>query len=499
MLALEQRFDHVNLRAFVPPLIVVGTLLASFLAGRLQVMMPVLGPALLVGVAFIPLMLMINVEWLIIGTITLTLCSRVLLLVGAPSLVNYAHFGLMLITIISVALRRIVLRWQSDPMANRIYLGLTIFTVWILASALINEWHALRPVVFWLLFAEPFLILAFMLNLHERGRKRVRNALLVLAVIQIPFALTQFAQYGTGDFVKGTMIAQGAGHHVLGAVGIMGAALFIADPRRAWWGRFILLGLVPLLLGLGIMSDAKQVYGAFAVAAIPFVLPLVRSRLPVVLVAIPLLIAVFVVGTSINSSLQNVTDRDQVEGRLDQKFGYFERVMEEMHGVDWWIGKGPGNGLSRVALLTFPSYGNVPEFLVGSSQPDMAVPFVEEEQDKIRRKMDTSAGSAFSSVLGLFTEIGIVGCVVYLSLGRQVWKVAARCPPFEKNIGQSMLIMALVLGAIYTWLDEPAFVVYLAALIGSLLPSAESGLAHEDGLGASATVPTERLLPAPTT
>jgi hypothetical protein len=374
----------------------------------------------------------------------------------------------MLITIVSVALRRVILRRELDPLAGRLFRLLTLFALLTIASALINEWHALRPVVFWLMVTEPFVILALMMQLDHSGRDRVRIALLGLALVQIPFALVQFAQHGTGDEVRGTLIGQGAGAHVLGAVGIMGAALFLAVSRHAWWSRSTLMVLVPLLLGLSVMADAKQVIGAIAVAAIPVLLPMARTRLPSVVIGVAVFVALFMIGASINQSLQKTADPEQVMTRLDQKLGYFDRVADENQGIGWWVGAGPGNGLSRVALLTFPNYGHVPAFLVGTTQPPLAVPFVAEEQDKLRRHEDTSAGSPFSSALSVFSDLGIVGCVMYLALGRFAWEAVSHSPLFEKRVSHTLLLTALLLGLIYNWLEEPAYTVYLAALIGSL-------------------------------
>jgi hypothetical protein len=474
-------WDANRKRAVMPYAVAAGTLALTSLGGWLEVMAPIIGPAMLIALVLLPFFFVIDLEWLVMGILVLAVCSRLLSVVGAPSIINYAHFGLVLVSIISVLLRQLRFQSSIDPMAGRIYLLLVIFAVFIIFSALVGGWHALRPVVFWLMYAEPFLIVAFMLTMSHLGRERVRRVLMALALIQIPFALSQFAQHGHGDFVKGTMFDQGAGHHVLGALGVIGAAVFLTGPRHGWWNNIVAMVIVPVLLLLGVMSDAKQVYAGLAVALAIFALPMLKTHLPAVIAGACVLFILFSVGASLNNSLARMTDRKEIEIRLTQKLEYYERVADGIGPLGWWIGNGPGNGISRVALLTFPNYGKVPTVLVGDEPTELAVPFVEEEAARIKARRDTSAGSPFSSVLGVFSEIGIIGCGIYIMLSRTVWQVCGTFAPFERNLARTLLIMALLLGIIFTWLEEPVYMLYLAAFIGTLMPKEQRAPIPEPG------------------
>ncbi len=79
--------------------------------------------------------------------------------------------------------------------------------------------------------------------------------------------------------------------------------------------------------------------------------------------------------------------------------------------------------------------------------------------------------SPYFSILSIFTDLGLLGFIVYCALAVETWKLFAVSSPLDRTLGRMLLLMALVLGLIFTWLEEPAYTVLLAAAVGSLAGS----------------------------
>ena len=111
--------------------------------------------------------------------------------------------------------------------------------------------------------------------MDDESKVRLRSFAIWIAIAQIPFVLSQFASSGIGDLVQGTLVGQGAGHHIMGAItAAAGWMLLFTAKRRS--GVWVLLGLA--LIGLGVLADAKQVYGALIAAVLLASVFQLRSR-----------------------------------------------------------------------------------------------------------------------------------------------------------------------------------------------------------------------------
>ncbi len=461
-----------DLTVFQVPMVVAGVSVLAIIVGLAQLVAPIIGPAMIIGVVTSPLVLVVPLDLQVIGVLVLLVCSRLLLLVGAPSLITYAHFGLLLLMLAGLMLRQVILRVPPAPIPARIYRLMAILAIVICTSAAINGWYAFRPILSWLTWIEPFVLFAVVYSLSAPARKRIRLVLVGLAVLQIPFALSQFAQHGGGDDVKGTLIAQGAGHHILGAIGIIGGLILILDRPSHSALQLWRVGLLGMLFSLGLLSDAKQVYGALAIAALPFVLPMARTRPTMVITGALLIVGLAFVGPLLDPSFATTFNRKDVERNLTNKFSYVPYIVNHLGPVSTVIGDGPGIGASRIAQLTLPAYGHVPTFLVGSAPAPLADHLQQADMKRLKGRTGSSTDSPLNSVISLFTDLGIVGCVVYFALSTAVWRALANYPPFARTIGQTLLLMALILGLVFTWLEEPVYTVYLATTLATLAPSA---------------------------
>ena len=62
---------------------------------------------------------------------------------------------------------------------------------------------------------------------------------------------------------------------------------------------------------------------------------------------------------------------------------------------------------------------------------------------------------------GIWGDLGLLGLGVYLYLWFLVWQQLCL-----DNISKLLLLNSLVLGAIFSWLEEPSYMLFIVSLIG---------------------------------
>lgn len=442
---------------------VFGVIL-SIVAGWLQVVEPFVGPGLIVILLISPLVLMASTEMKLSLLLAALFLSRPLQAVGLPSLVNYVYFLLL----IAVLCEILFLRPLTLRLPKTIFLMSMAFGLVVVFSGVLEQWSGLRPFMFWLTFVIPFIVLAVCLELNDRQLHIVKTVALALGLLQIPFALYQSLVLGLiHDDIQGTLIGQGAGAHVLGMVGVLAAVL-------VWWaypsvGTHIRIALVLLLLMLGVLGDAKQIYPAILLGSIPLLMYMLRRRPHLVPVIVGLVFTLVPIMFVLNPSFRNLANLEHMQWLIEVKIAHIEIVQDSLTKMRYLIGFGPGNGTSKIALLTLPGYGNVPEVILGSGVSEIAVRLNNETLDFFGVNQGSSVASPFNSWLGIFTDVGIIGLVFYCSLGALVLRCIENSTNQIKAVVRSLLLMAIILGLIYAWLDEPVYTVYLAVVIACVV------------------------------
>ena len=122
----------------------------------------------------------------------------------------------------------------------------------------------------------------------------------------------------------------------------------------------------------------------------------------------------------------------------------------------WLFGLGPGNSISRVALMSIYSMPDSPVNLLGlSSAPTTTKIFELFLFDRTFGR--SSAWSGISSWSGIFGDLGLVGIGLYLWMGYVLWRNLKAGHGWKSAAAKSILIMACLLGISYSWLEEPGF------------------------------------------
>ena len=413
--------------------------------------------------------------WLSSAVLAATL-SRWFVATGfIPPILNFFHFPL--------ALGAAFVATTGDPspisMARSIAIGLAAFFFLSFVSWAFNGGEFLRPPLNWLVFLEPFLIVYALVRMPPplSKQKLLWKLALAIPLIQFPLALWQVLTLGWADNVQGSFVGMGAGHHVAGGVALVGTLICVAkglsaDALRgklAWLLGGVLLFTVPVL------SDAKQNIAAFIPASI-LLMFMFRIRWKGLVLALPILALAVLVAFSYYKPLQVITQFSTISRGMSAKEQGFSIIASRLsdNPGGWLFGLGPGNSISRVALMGMDRYvkRDSPVALLGLG----AAPTTREIWAMGSLSWlftGSSVWSGISSWLGLLGDLGLVGLGLYLWMSWRICQNLMKSRRWEVAAAKAVLVMAGILGIMYSWLEEPGFTLLTALVVGLGLIASE--------------------------
>ena len=384
-----------------------------------------------------------------------------------PAILNFFHFPLVLGAAFVAA------TWDGPrfSVARSIANGLAALFLLSFVSWVFNGGEFIRPPLNWLVFLEPFLIIYALVRMPPTPDKQKVLWKLALAIsfIQFPLAVWQTITLGLGDYVQGTFVGMGAGHHVAGGIALIGVLICVAKGLSAstFLGRLIwLLGGI-LLFVVPVLSDAKQNIAAFLPALI-LLMFMFRIRWKGLLLALPILTLTILVAFSYYKPLQVVTQLSAISRGISAKAQGFSIIASKLSDTPagWLFGLGPGNSVSRVALMGIESYVRLdsPVALLGlgaapTTREIWAMGFLSS------LFIGSSVWSGISSWLGLLGDLGLLGLGLYLWMSWRLWRHLKQCRG-EVAAAKPVLVMAGILGIMYSWLEEPVFTLMTALVVG---------------------------------
>lgn len=389
---------------------------------------------------------------------------------GFPRAVNWIHFPLVCIAFAG-SLRRV--EKDAVPVLAGVFALLLVFAI----SALVNRAGAINALLGYLLLAEPFLLLAVLINTPPSAAlaRAVATSVLFFALAQIPIALFQWPQaiaLKNPDYVQGSFRGMGAGAHVLGAIS-MAAAFYIlwAFPRRRLWLR---ASLAAALFGLVAASDSKQVILAFAVGYVLVELRKIGSWRAAARLGAQVLLfsgATYLVFRWFDPRLY-LQEVASVLRDFARKFEVFTLITDRFDAPAGWIfGLGPGHTVSRMGGWLIDEYWHLLEPL-GATRTDlheqaMHLPWMVSRISSLYQPMFSWAG--------IFGDLGLAGIAVY---GGLLCAIYARIG--ADRVARLLLIVVVLLGFIFDWLEEYNFMLFIAAVIGQRWLASRSGQSESE-------------------
>lgn len=417
---------------------------------------------------------------LAIFALAVAMFPRLLSAAGAPALVKFLHFPVTLGAVLLVAprIRSSASKWLLG--------GLYALLCVIVSSAFLNGAGLINAVLDFLLLSEPFLLLLLLTNgrMPPGQLRRLRHAVLAMASVHVGMVYYQHFGLGLrGDDVKGVFLAQGAGHHVGGAVALTTAAYLLVTTSL---GSIAVRTLPAILCALVVyFSDAKQVTLVFLASL--FLLGLRRARIG--RVARQIAIAGVVCAAVFGGARAFVpgligygvwTDSERVELGLRQKLAVFPLLLSHHESpLNWLLGLGPGHTCGRLGQM-IPDYYASLEPLGATTSPITG---------EVVRFRDSSwvshsvTGSSLWSPLffwsGLFGDLGAAGVISILGLWWLVWQRHR-----HDDLARFLLINILLFGVVFAWLEEPGYTMFVVAILG---------LRWQQGLGSGERLDSPRL------
>lgn len=405
---------------------------------------------------------MIKISNLIIIFIAVVFFPRIVTAMGAPPLVNFLHFPFVLL------LAGLIVPKIKTSISKQFLVGLFILFTTITASALINNAGFINVILSFLLLAEPFLLLMLITSspIAQVSTEQFKTWLMVFSTIHIAIIYFQFfiIRSPDPDDVQGVFTGQGAGHHVGGAIALATAVyFFITYPKLPLWLRM----LVAIIFAADIsFSDSKQVLVVFVLSFVILAFTKLKNFGEILKYLAITLVVIFITywfaKLAFSSSLSFWGKDDRIIRGLEVKFSVFYIINSYYtSALNWLFGIGPGHSIGRLAWL-IPDYQQYLQPLGITSHSAVAehIFLVNNTHPLTNKVTGSSMFSLTFSWAGIWGDLGIIGLGVYLYLWVLVWRACA------DTLSQFFLITMLVHGIIFSWMEEPGYMLFMSGLIG---------------------------------
>ncbi|NMG05969.1 hypothetical protein [Brasilonema sp. UFV-L1] len=385
---------------------------------------------------------------------------RVLSALKFPSVINFLHFAFalfLLVWVLSIIRSRI---------AVQLLVGLLILLAISTTSALLNKAGLINVILSFLMLAEPFILLIVITStkLTQDSIKIMQKWISIFVYIHFVFVYFQKFVLGyENDFIKGIFLNMGAGHHVGGDIGLTFSLYFLlASGVRSIWLRIFVF-----LLGVGniLYADVKQVIIAFLVSWLILILTQLKEVWKAIMysaIAIPVTVFVLNLINQMYAGIRYISDMEVVTEAFQYKLSVFS-IITSFYKSDfnWLFGFGPGHTISRLGWL-MKDYIQFLQPLGVTGTPVFNTVWVAQESYYWSNSI---TGSSMYSLLfswaGIWGDLGFLGLGIYLYLWFLVWKYIC-----VDKLSKFFLITVFVAGFIFSWMEEPAFMLFVVSLIG---------------------------------
>ena len=422
----------------------------------------------------------INSSSLILLAFATAFFPRILDTAGAPSAINFVHFAIVPL-VCAIALFKTRTRDRKQILVSKsLLLGLFIFLVVIFASAFLNDAGVVNAVIEFLLLAEPFILLLAMvcLPMSIESFSKIRNWLIGFAAINLVLSYLQYPLIASGhlsageftpqDGTAGVFFVSGAGNYVSSSVSISFALYYFTSTKSvSIWSRAAVVFAALCQLQF---SDAKQIIFALLVA---WVL-LVFINLKNIQKSIKLLTAITIFGLVFFWCMQN----------LEAFSGFNSWLRPELYGpngaayyakfagvrialsyyessLNWLLGLGPGHTVGRLGGWFIKDYWHILGPLGATAHPASTETANFMKTFWLTSLSGSSMFNPFFGWAGIWGDLGFLGLGAYFYLAYIVWRYLCL-----ENFSKFLLFTVLVVGCIFTQMEEPGYMLSIAVIIG---------------------------------
>ncbi|MEE8367298.1 MAG: hypothetical protein V3S30_03185 [Thermoanaerobaculia bacterium] len=376
-----------------------------------------------------------------------------------PGILNFLFFPVLLVGLLGS-------RPSGTPTETRIMRAFIILTLAVAASSVANFASPLAAAILWASLVVPFLVVLVALRGWSRGPIKADVHHLVVFFLLAQAAVIAFERFvlgQTSDAAQGFLGGQGAGHHVVGFVGV-GTALYLGMrmfEQRGLRAQPLLYVAIGAGLAIGAITGTMQSLLALGVTGVVF-LATRRSQWPLLA---PLTLGALILGLVFSAWVSFAPPaRNWYGDEFFQNKGFtVSLILDEYQTAPLLsaLGLAPGETATRVAWIG-AGEGNLVSSL-GLEPGGVARQLLLVEQQKPPWR-SSSLTSPWSTWLGVWGDLGIFGLFAYAS----VWIVIARAcidRPSKSRAGLYLVLYLAILGAFYNWLEEPVLTLFLGLAV----------------------------------
>ncbi len=395
-----------------------------------------------------------------------------------PSILVHAHFIIVPLVLWVALTTASSKNQQQTKLVQTLLWGLFVFFLAILASALWNQAGFINAVASFMMLGEPmmFLVAIVCIPMSESSLTRIQRWFMGSVLINFLLAAVQKPLIDAGkldangfngtDGCGGVFFVSGAGNYISASVSVAFAIYFLANGNKfPLWIRIVAISAASWQL---LFSDSKQLVFAYFLAW----LLLILSNFQDVGKSIKLLLGIAITGSIFFWCVQNFEAFNAFTAwaRLDlyqedgdawfTKFYSVRAILSEFDSWgNWLFGLGPGHTVSRLGAWFMQDYQSILGPL-GATTTTIGT----DSRSFIDSFWLAYSSSLFSPIFGwagIWGDIGLVGLGAYLFLAYIVW--------LHFGLDNSLkitLLATLVLGFIFTQIEEPGYMLSLALLLG---------------------------------
>lgn len=394
---------------------------------------------------------------LILAFIFLVIFSRLFVSFGLPKIFNHFHYLLIIICLFYYfPMFKFV---EKKLLTNFILLNLVLLISSIFNNASIYNYIADTVIVL-----EPIIVLLIIssLSLTDNNINNLKKILLFFALINTLFAYYQYYIQGLrADDVHGIFINLGTAPHTAAAFNFV-AAIILAFEKN--FLKSIKILFIILFLSVTFLSSTLTLILCFFSSIAFFILIKKKKSLFkiifyfLLLYLFILIIIYFVQDTQIYKIRFSEGNFIPYINALIYKYKTFHFISEEFQNFyNYLIGLGPGHSISRLSLMS-QEY----DFLNFTYSEIINKIFYLQQSEYLNNKYTGSSFfSLFYFAVGIYGDLGLIGTVLYYLFWLNIFLMS------KNNYKISLLILnIIILSLIFQWLEEPAFINYVAFFIG---------------------------------
>ena len=406
---------------------------------------------------------------------------RVLMMLKAPSLVNFFHFAAVPFACAVVLTKARSRDRRQILLSQEILFALIVLLTIGFASALLNGAGAINVVLSFLLLGEPFMLILAIVTIPMSPARveRFRGWVLGFGFFNLVLALIQrfFLRWDVSgrspcsgldgvDTITGVFICQGAGVIVSASVSLALAAYFLVYQKNSpLWLR--VLPAIGCFVQI-ITADAKQVLFVGGVAFGLMSLTNIKDLRKTISIVITMIVVFQVFWWAIFhlEFLENFAGwiRPELYGPDGEatRFKMFgiNAILNHMHSpLNQLFGLGPGHTIDRLGMMMLRDYSNLLNPL-GATRTTLS----DEVWSNIASSWlanGTTMFSPFFSCAAIWGDLGILGLSAYFYLYFLIWRYIA-----TDDLSKFQMLSVFVVGFIQCGMQEPGFMLFVASLLG---------------------------------